>query len=49
VLRQGLQAVDGAQVEVKSGIKTGELVIVKGQAGLPDGARITPAAAPQDK
>jgi len=40
---------DGARVEVKSGIKTGELVIVKGQAGLPDGARITPAAAPQDQ
>jgi RND family efflux transporter MFP subunit len=32
------------QVEVKSGIKTGDKVIVKGQAGLPDGAKITTAA-----
>lgn len=30
--------------EIKSGIKAGDPVIVKGQAGLPDGARISTAA-----
>ncbi len=44
-----LGLVDGEHAEIKSGIKAGELVIVKGQAGLPDGARITTAAATQDK
>ncbi len=36
---------DAAHTEIKSGIKAGEPVIVKGQAGLPDGAKITTAAA----
>ena len=34
-------AADAAHVEVKSGLKAGELVIVHGQAGLPDGASIS--------
>ena len=33
-------AADASHVEVKSGLKAGELVIVHGQAGLPDGAPI---------
>jgi RND family efflux transporter MFP subunit len=33
------------QVEIKSGIKAGDQVIVKGQAGLPDGSKITTVAA----
>lgn len=40
-----LGAGNGAQVEIKTGIKAGDKVIVKGQAGLPDGATITTAAA----
>jgi RND family efflux transporter MFP subunit len=36
---------DGAKVEIVSGVKPGEKVIVDGQAGLPDGAAITEAAA----
>ena len=36
---------DAEHTEIKSGIKAGEPVIVKGQAGLPDGAKITTAAA----
>jgi RND family efflux transporter MFP subunit len=32
---------DGEHVEIISGVKAGELVIVGGQAGLPDGAKIT--------
>jgi RND family efflux transporter MFP subunit len=33
--------VDAAHVEVRSGLKAGELVILTGQAGLPDGAAIS--------
>ena len=36
---------DAEHAEIKSGIKAGERVIVKGQAGLPDGAKITTAEA----
>jgi RND family efflux transporter MFP subunit len=32
---------DGTNVEIVSGVKAGEMVIVDGQAGLPDGASIT--------
>jgi RND family efflux transporter MFP subunit len=32
---------DGTHVEIVSGVKTGEMVVVDGQAGLPDGAAIT--------
>jgi RND family efflux transporter MFP subunit len=32
---------DGSDIEVVSGVKAGEMVIVEGQAGLPDGAKIT--------
>ena len=32
---------DGTNVEVVSGVKAGEMVVVEGQAGLPDGAAIT--------
>jgi RND family efflux transporter MFP subunit len=32
---------DGAEAEILTGIKAGEMVIVDGQAGLPDGAAIT--------
>ena len=32
---------DGMHVEITSGIKAGEMVIVDGQAGLPDGAEIS--------
>ena len=35
---------DAAHAEIKDGIKAGERVIVTGQAGLPDGAKITTAA-----
>ena len=44
LVRTGLN--DGRSVEVVSGVKTGELVIVDGQAGLPDGAAI--AIAPNE-
>jgi len=36
---------DGQRVEVRTGVKPGEQVITRGQAGLPDGAAISPAAA----
>ena len=32
---------DGTDTEIVSGLKAGEMVIVEGQAGLPDGAKIT--------
>ena len=32
---------DGTDAEVVSGVKAGEMVIVQGQAGLPDGAKIS--------
>ncbi len=32
---------DGTNIEVVSGVKAGEMVIVDGQAGLPDDATIT--------
>jgi len=32
---------DGSDAEILSGVKAGEMVIVEGQAGLPDGATIT--------
>ena len=35
---------DGARTEILSGVKVGELVVVDGQAGLPDGATIAIAA-----
>ena len=38
---------DDEHVEVRSGLRAGELVITRGQAGLPDGAAIT--AAPAEK
>ena len=31
---------DGSDIEIVSGVKAGEMVIVDGQAGLPDGAKI---------
>jgi len=47
---------DGTDAEIVSGVKTGEMVIVQGQAGLPDGAKISIAnaededhAAPDEK
>jgi RND family efflux transporter MFP subunit len=50
---------DGTDVEIVSGVKTGEMVIVEGQNGLPDDAKImvetgededeAPAAEPDDK
>jgi RND family efflux transporter MFP subunit len=39
-----LGLVDDEHAEVRSGLKAGELVIVQGQAGLPDGATITTEA-----
>jgi multidrug efflux pump subunit AcrA (membrane-fusion protein) len=39
---------DGMDVEIVSGVKEGEMVIVDGQAGLPDGAKITREAAEED-
>jgi RND family efflux transporter MFP subunit len=39
---------DGTNVEIVSGIKTGEKVIVDGQAGLPDHAAITEGSAPKE-
>jgi hypothetical protein len=32
---------DGTDAEVASGVKAGDRVIVQGQAGLPDGAKIS--------
>jgi RND family efflux transporter MFP subunit len=43
VVRLGLT--DGARVEVVEGLKAGDLVITRGQNGLPDGAQITIEAA----
>jgi RND family efflux transporter MFP subunit len=43
---------DAEQVEVRSGLKAGEMVIVRGQAGLPDGTPIqvgAPADAPDKR
>jgi multidrug efflux pump subunit AcrA (membrane-fusion protein) len=39
---------DDEHVEVRSGLKAGEMVIVDGQAGLPDEAKIT-IAKPEDE
>jgi multidrug efflux pump subunit AcrA (membrane-fusion protein) len=41
---------DGEHVEIISGVKAGEMVVVDGQAGLPDGApvRVGDAAKPGD-
>jgi len=36
---------EGGQVEITSGLKAGESVIVGGQNGLPDGAKVTMSAA----
>jgi multidrug efflux pump subunit AcrA (membrane-fusion protein) len=36
---------DAKQAEITDGIKAGESVIVSGQAGLPDGAKISVSAA----
>jgi RND family efflux transporter MFP subunit len=32
---------DDQNIEIRSGVKAGEMIIVQGQAGLPDGAKIT--------
>jgi multidrug efflux pump subunit AcrA (membrane-fusion protein) len=32
---------NAGQVEIRSGLKAGEQVIVRGQNGLPDGATVT--------
>ena len=32
---------DGSDLEIVSGVKAGEMVIVEGQNGLPDGAKVT--------
>ena len=46
---------DDEHVEIVSGVKAGEMVIVDGQAGLPDGATVSvgedakPAAAEEEK
>ena len=40
---------DKDHAEIKSGVKAGESVIVKGQAGLPDGAAITTEAPKSDE
>jgi multidrug efflux pump subunit AcrA (membrane-fusion protein) len=39
---------DGEHVEIVSGVKPGEMVIVDGQAGLPDDAAITIVNDPKD-
>jgi RND family efflux transporter MFP subunit len=46
-LQTGLS--DGEHVEVISGLKAGEQVIVQGQAGLPDGATVTTGAGEKGK
>jgi RND family efflux transporter MFP subunit len=43
-----LGIVDAEHAEIKQGVKPGEQVIVHGQAGLPDGAAITPEKAAAD-
>jgi RND family efflux transporter MFP subunit len=40
---------DGEHVEIASGLKAGELVIVQGHAGLPDGATVTTGTGEQEK
>ncbi len=40
---------NGTDVEIVNGVKEGEMVIVDGQAGLPDGATITREAAEEDE
>jgi membrane fusion protein (multidrug efflux system) len=40
---------DDAHAEIRSGIKAGDMVIVSGQAGLPDGAKITVAKPEPEK
>lgn len=40
---------NGMRAEVRAGVKSGEHVIVTGQAGLPDGATIAVSSQPQDK
>ena len=32
---------DGEQIEISSGVKAGEMIIISGHNGLPDGATIT--------
>jgi RND family efflux transporter MFP subunit len=44
-----LGIVDDEHAEIKEGVKPGEQVIVHGQAGLPDGAAITPEKTAPDK
>ena len=41
--------VDAAHAEIREGVKAGEQVIVHGQAGLPDGAAITPEKPADEK
>jgi hypothetical protein len=41
VVMIGLQS--GDRVEIRDGVKAGEMVVVSGQNGLPDGARVTVA------
>lgn len=43
-LQPGIVA--GGEVEVRSGVRAGELVIVQGQTGLPDGATVVPSRSP---
>ena len=40
---------DGTDAELVSGAKAGEMVIVQGQAGLPDGAKVSIAAAEHEE
>jgi RND family efflux transporter MFP subunit len=40
---------DGEHVEIASGLKPGEQVIVQGQAGLPDGATVTTSTGEKEK
>jgi multidrug efflux pump subunit AcrA (membrane-fusion protein) len=48
VVMTGIAA--GEQIEIVSGVKSGESVIVSGQNGLPDGAKVTTASgAPAEK
>ena len=43
-LQPGIVA--GGQVEVRSGVRAGERVVVQGQTGLPDGAAVVPSGSP---
>jgi membrane fusion protein, multidrug efflux system len=47
VVRVGLT--DGAALEIVSGVKAGEMVIVEGQNGLPDAAKVTVATGDADE